>query len=96
MKQAIAPMYECRDDRAIFAELAHRGSASTTTTTRPEQWLRDLTKDESFQGAHFGAWETESSSGVGRWFSSVSGTAGPRLSRIHLSLSDRRGKCRLR
>ena len=24
MKQAIQPMYECRDDRAIFAELAAR------------------------------------------------------------------------
>ena len=34
MKQAIQPMYECRNDMDIFADLARR-SASTTTTTGP-------------------------------------------------------------
>jgi len=45
MKQAIRPMYECRDDRAIFAELAQRLGINDYDDKTEEQWLRDLTKD---------------------------------------------------
>jgi len=45
MKQAIRPMYECRDDRAIFAELAARLGINDYDDKTEEQWLRDLTKD---------------------------------------------------
>ena len=45
MKQAIAPMYECRDDRAIFADLAARLGINDYDDKTEEQWLRDLTKD---------------------------------------------------
>jgi anaerobic dimethyl sulfoxide reductase subunit A len=45
MKQAIAAMYECRDDRAIFAELAQRLGINDYDDRTEEEWLRDLTKD---------------------------------------------------
>jgi len=45
MKQAIAPMYECRDERAIFAELAQRLGINDYDDRTEEQWLRELTKD---------------------------------------------------
>ena len=45
MKQAIRPMYECRDDRAIFADLAARLGINDYDDKTEEQWLRDLTKD---------------------------------------------------
>jgi anaerobic dimethyl sulfoxide reductase subunit A len=45
MKQAIKPMYECRDDRAIFADLAARLGINDYDDRTEEQWLRDLTKD---------------------------------------------------
>jgi len=38
-------MYECRDDRAIFAELAQRLGINDYDDRTEEQWLRDLTKD---------------------------------------------------
>jgi anaerobic selenocysteine-containing dehydrogenase len=56
MKQAIPPMYECRDDRAIFVELARRLGINNYDDKTEEQWLRYLTKDavddfEAFQQA---------------------------------------------
>ena len=45
MKQAIKPMYECRDDRTIFADLAARLGINDYDDKTEEQWLRDLTKD---------------------------------------------------
>ncbi len=45
MKQAIQPMYECRDDRAIFADLAQRLGINDDDDKTEEQWLSDLTKD---------------------------------------------------
>jgi anaerobic dimethyl sulfoxide reductase subunit A len=56
MKQAIRPMYECRDDRAIFADLAQRLGINDCDDKTEEQWLCDLTKDavddfESFRDA---------------------------------------------
>jgi anaerobic dimethyl sulfoxide reductase subunit A len=45
MTQAIAPMYECRNDRAIFADLAARLGINDYDDKTEEQWLRDLTKD---------------------------------------------------
>ena len=46
MKQAIAPMDECRNDLDICADLAAPARASRATTTRPRrQWLRELTRD---------------------------------------------------
>jgi anaerobic selenocysteine-containing dehydrogenase len=56
MKQAIQPMYECRDDRAIFADLAARLGINDDDDKTEEQWLRDLTRDavddfESFKEA---------------------------------------------
>ncbi len=45
MKQAIEPMYECRNDIDIFGELARRiGIAGYNDKTEME-WLRELTKD---------------------------------------------------
>src|SRR4029434_10904775 len=45
MKQAIAPMYECRNDLDICADLAGRLGLSGYTDKTEEQWLRELTKD---------------------------------------------------
>jgi anaerobic dimethyl sulfoxide reductase subunit A len=45
MMQAIAPMHECRNDRAIFAELAQLLGINDYDDKTEEQWLRDLTKD---------------------------------------------------
>jgi anaerobic dimethyl sulfoxide reductase subunit A len=47
MKQAIQPMYECRDDRAIFAELAQRLGINDYDDRTEEQWLRELTRTPS-------------------------------------------------
>lgn len=45
MKQAIAPMYECRNDIDIFADLARRIGIEGYNDTGEIDWLRDLTKD---------------------------------------------------
>jgi anaerobic dimethyl sulfoxide reductase subunit A len=45
MNQAIQPMYECRHDRTIFAELAQRLGINDYDDTTEEQWLRVLAKD---------------------------------------------------
>jgi len=44
MKQAIEPMYECRNDMAIFADLAARLGINDYDDKTEEQWLRELTK----------------------------------------------------
>jgi len=44
MKQAIQPMYECRNDMAIFADLAARLGINDYDDRTEEQWLRELTK----------------------------------------------------
>ena len=44
MKQAIEPMYECRNDMAIFADLAARLGINDYDDRTEEQWLRELTK----------------------------------------------------
>lgn len=45
MKQAIAPMYECRNDIDIFADLARRVGIEGYNDTSEIDWLRELTKD---------------------------------------------------
>ena len=44
MKQAIEPMYECRNDMAIFADLAARLGINDYDDRTEEQWLRELTR----------------------------------------------------
>lgn len=44
MKQAIQPMYECRNDRDIFADLAARLGINDYDDRSEEQWLRELTR----------------------------------------------------
>ena len=44
MKQAIEPMYECRNDMAIFADLAAHPGFNDYDDRTEEQWLRELTK----------------------------------------------------
>ena len=43
MHQAIEPMYECRNDIDIFADLAERLGIEGYNDKTEEQWLRDLT-----------------------------------------------------
>jgi anaerobic dimethyl sulfoxide reductase subunit A len=45
MQQAIAPMYECRNDIDICADLAARLGLTGYNDKTEEQWLRELTKD---------------------------------------------------
>lgn len=45
MKQAIVPMYECRNDIDIFADLAHRVGIDDYNDRSEEEWLRELTRD---------------------------------------------------
>jgi len=45
MKQALAPMYECRNDLDICAELARRLGLSGYSDKTEEQWLRELTRN---------------------------------------------------
>ena len=44
MKQAIQPMYECRNDIDIFADLAARVGIDDYNDKSEEQWLRELTR----------------------------------------------------
>jgi len=45
MQQALTPMYECRNDFDICAELARRLGIQGYSDKTEEQWLRELTKD---------------------------------------------------
>jgi anaerobic dimethyl sulfoxide reductase subunit A len=45
MQQALAPMYECRNDLDICADLARRLGLHGYSDRTEEQWLRELTKD---------------------------------------------------
>jgi anaerobic dimethyl sulfoxide reductase subunit A len=45
MRQAIAPMYECRNDIDIFAELARRVGITGYNDRTELDWLRELTAD---------------------------------------------------
>ena len=45
MKQAIEPMYECRNDIDIFADLARRVGIEGYNDKSERQWLQELTKD---------------------------------------------------
>ncbi|MBX3499366.1 MAG: molybdopterin-dependent oxidoreductase [Alphaproteobacteria bacterium] len=45
MKQAIAPMYECRNDMDIFADLAVRVGIADYNDKSEMEWLRALTAD---------------------------------------------------
>jgi anaerobic dimethyl sulfoxide reductase subunit A len=45
MKQAIAPMYECRNDIDIFADLARRVGIRGYCDKTEDEWLRELTRD---------------------------------------------------
>jgi len=45
MRQAIEPMYECRNDIDIFAELARRAGISGYSDKSEAEWLRELTRD---------------------------------------------------
>jgi anaerobic dimethyl sulfoxide reductase subunit A len=45
MKQAIQPMYECRNDIDIFADLARRVGIEDYNDRTEEEWLRELTRE---------------------------------------------------
>src|SRR5947208_8606048 len=45
MKQAIQPMYECRNDIDIFADLAARVGVADYNDKTETEWLRELTAD---------------------------------------------------
>lgn len=45
MKQAIKPMYECRNDIDIFADLARRVGIEDYNDRSEMDWLRELTRD---------------------------------------------------
>ena len=45
MKQAISPMYECRNDMDIFANLARRVGINDYNDRSEMDWLRELTRD---------------------------------------------------
>jgi anaerobic dimethyl sulfoxide reductase subunit A len=45
MKQAIPPMYECRNDIDIFADLARRVGIDDYNDRTEAEWLRELTRD---------------------------------------------------
>jgi anaerobic dimethyl sulfoxide reductase subunit A len=45
MKQAIAPMYECRNDMDIVADLAARVGINDYNDKTEFEWLRELTSD---------------------------------------------------
>src|SRR6185437_7731826 len=45
MRQAIEPMYECRNDIDLFAELARRAGISGYSDKSEAEWLRELTRD---------------------------------------------------
>ena len=45
MRQAIEPMYECRNDIDIFADLATRVGIAGYNDKTEEAWLRELTKE---------------------------------------------------
>ena len=45
MKQALEPMYECRNDIDIFADLAERVGIEGYNPKSEEEWLRELTGD---------------------------------------------------
>jgi anaerobic dimethyl sulfoxide reductase subunit A len=45
MKQAIRPMYECRNDMDIFADLAARVGINDYAEKTEMEWLRELTRD---------------------------------------------------
>jgi anaerobic dimethyl sulfoxide reductase subunit A len=45
MRQAIEPMYECRNDIDIFADLAARVGIAGYNDKAESMWLRELTKD---------------------------------------------------
>jgi anaerobic dimethyl sulfoxide reductase subunit A len=45
MKQAIAPMDECRNDMDVFADLARRVGIEGYNDRTEMEWLRELTKD---------------------------------------------------
>jgi anaerobic dimethyl sulfoxide reductase subunit A len=45
MQQAIPPMYECRNDIDIFADLARRVGIEGYNDKTEDQWLRELTRD---------------------------------------------------
>ncbi len=45
MQQAIQPMYECRNDIDIFADLARRVGIQGYNDKTEDEWLRELTRD---------------------------------------------------
>src|SRR5580704_12943284 len=45
MQQAIEPMYECRNDIDIFADLARRVGIEGYSDKTEREWLRELTRD---------------------------------------------------
>ncbi len=45
MRQAIAPMYECRNDIDIFSALAERVGIAGYNDKTEQEWLRELTRD---------------------------------------------------
>ncbi len=91
MKQAIEPMYECRNDMAIFADLAARLGINDYDDRTEEQWLRELTK-----GA-VDDFEAFRENGVAR-FAAPEGRGGLRRSRsaIPTTTSSRRRRARSR
>ena len=58
MKQAIQPMYECRNDIDIFADLARRVGIAGYNDKTETEWLRELTADAvpDFEAFRSAAW----------------------------------------
>ncbi|HTK90096.1 MAG TPA: molybdopterin-dependent oxidoreductase [Verrucomicrobiae bacterium] len=61
MKQAIAPVGECRNDRDICADLARRLGLPTEDDKSEDEWLRELTA-----GSEIDDWEAFRAAGVAR------------------------------
>jgi anaerobic dimethyl sulfoxide reductase subunit A len=61
MKQAIAPVGECRNDRDICADLARRLGLPTDDGKSEDEWLRELTA-----GSDIDDWEAFRAAGVAR------------------------------
>ena len=61
MRQAIEPMYECRDDIDIFADLARRLGIEGYNDKTHDEWLRELT------GRAIGDFDTFRDRGVARF-----------------------------
>jgi DmsA/YnfE family anaerobic dimethyl sulfoxide reductase A subunit len=61
MRQAIAPMYECRNDRDICADLSRRLGLPADDDKTEDEWLRELTAESEIDD-----WEAFRAAGLAR------------------------------